>query len=58
MGNLVTDLLSPGPLTDMLLGTSEVTAQMLGFALVFWVWERRVLERSGVVMRVVDRIRE
>lgn len=57
VGNLVTDLLSPGPLTDMLLGTSEVTAQMLGFALVFWAWQGRVMERRGVVMRIVERVR-
>lgn len=54
--NLVTDLLSPGPLADMLFGTTELTVQMLAFAVVFWTWQRRVLDRPGLVGRAVARM--
>lgn len=55
--NLVGDLLSPGPLSDMLFGTAELTFQMLGFALVFWFWQSRRKHRPGLAARVVGKVR-
>jgi hypothetical protein len=54
--NLVGDVLSPGPLTDMLFGTAEITVQMLGFALVFWFWQRRATRRTGLVARIIGTV--
>ena len=54
--NLAGDVLSPGPLTDMLFGTAEITVQMLGFALLFWFWQQRATRRSGVVARLIGKV--
>jgi hypothetical protein len=51
--NLVDDVLAPGPLTDLLFGTAELTIQLLGFALVFWVWESRRRSHPGIVGRLL-----
>ena len=54
--NLVGDVLSPGPLTDILFGTAELTVQMLAFALVFWFWQQRATRRAGLVARLIGTV--
>lgn len=54
--NLVGDALSPGPFTDILFGTAELTVQMLGFALVFWFWQSRRIDRPGLVGRLIRNV--
>jgi hypothetical protein len=44
---LATDLVSTGTVGQVLFGTAEVTAQMAIFAVLFWAWQRRAVDRRG-----------
>lgn len=55
--NLIADVRGPGPLADLLFGTAEVMAQLLGFAVVFWFWQHRRRSHRGVIGRLVHRFR-
>ena len=54
--NLVAEVLSSGPLSDLLFGTAELTVQLLGFAIVFWFWQRRRQSHVGIVGRLFKRV--
>lgn len=54
--SLGTELTTPGPLADLLFGTAELTVQLLGFAVVFWFWQRRRQSHAGLVGRLIRRV--
>jgi len=54
--NLIADVLTPGPLVDLLFGTAELTVQLLSFALMFWFWQRRRQSSAGFVGRLIKRV--
>ena len=53
---LVAEVLTPGPLADVLFGTAELTVQLLGYSLAFWTWENRRRSNVGIIGRLIQRV--